>query len=216
MHQSPQQTPALHAGQTATGSGKLTVQAQQLQQQKKLASGAAAVMVKPSSPTTKSKKELLEEKRRRKEERRKIRQAREAKKRAAVVAAATAGATAPAAITTANTATAMSPASAVGGANPPQQSPQPGSQFAIAQYDYNPAAGQTDHLTLKKGDRVQILKKVSKDWLFGKLHNATGLFPAPYMKIVKAVVEEPVVKQPTQMLSPTTELTAGDFLLSNG
>lgn len=54
--------------------------------------------------------------------------------------------------------------------------------FCIAKYDY--AATAPNHLSVKRGDRIEVLSKVGEDrgWWKGSLNGKTGFFPKSYVK----------------------------------
>ena len=53
-------------------------------------------------------------------------------------------------------------------------------QTALAMYDY--AATQPDELSIKVGDKIEILEKIDANWWKGKLNGKIGLVPATYLK----------------------------------
>ncbi|CAI4063599.1 hypothetical protein SUVZ_07G3680 [Saccharomyces uvarum] len=53
-------------------------------------------------------------------------------------------------------------------------------EFVEALYDFE--AQQEGDLSLKTGDKIQILEKISPDWYRGKANNRVGIFPANYVK----------------------------------
>lgn len=54
--------------------------------------------------------------------------------------------------------------------------------YVVALYRYKPE--QPDDLEFKEGDKIQILEKLSADWYKGRLHGATGMVPANYVRVV--------------------------------
>ena len=58
---------------------------------------------------------------------------------------------------------------------------EPDSYEALAQYDFN---GRTEkELTFRKGDILELFKKVSADWWEGAMHKRKGLIPDKYIHI---------------------------------
>lgn len=48
-------------------------------------------------------------------------------------------------------------------------------------YDY---PGQTaDDLDFCEGDRIEIVERISDDWLKGKLNGQVGMFPAAFVEV---------------------------------
>jgi hypothetical protein len=58
--------------------------------------------------------------------------------------------------------------------------PRPSVQTAVAMYEYT--ASQPDELSLRVGDRVEVLEKVDANWWKGRLNGKVGLVPATYLK----------------------------------
>lgn len=52
----------------------------------------------------------------------------------------------------------------------------------VALYDFQ--STQAGDLTLKQGDVVFLITKVSDDWLEGQIANRTGIFPANFIDII--------------------------------
>ncbi|XP_065909782.1 unconventional myosin-Ie-like [Dysidea avara] len=76
-------------------------------------------------------------------------------------------------------------ASRPGGAKPPPRGPKPSigpkpKDTCKALWDY--AAQDTDELTLREGDVVEILKKDPNGWWKGRLRGREGLFPSNYVE----------------------------------
>lgn len=65
-----------------------------------------------------------------------------------------------------------------GRAMPP---PPPASRqkFVIVNYDF--VARDASELDLRRGDRVQVLKEIDKDWMEGTIHGKKGIFPINYV-----------------------------------
>ena len=63
-----------------------------------------------------------------------------------------------------------------------QRSPQNADteEYVEALYDFE--AQQDGDLSLKTGDKIQVLEKISPDWYRGKSNNKIGIFPANYVK----------------------------------
>ncbi|EHN02315.1 Lsb1p [Saccharomyces cerevisiae x Saccharomyces kudriavzevii VIN7] len=53
-------------------------------------------------------------------------------------------------------------------------------EYVEALYDFE--AQQDGDLSLKTGDKIQILEKISPDWYKGKANDMIGIFPANYVK----------------------------------
>ncbi|QHS73444.1 Lsb1p [Saccharomyces paradoxus] len=53
-------------------------------------------------------------------------------------------------------------------------------EYVEALYDFE--AQQDGDLSLKTGDKIQVLEKISPDWYRGKANNKVGIFPANYVK----------------------------------
>ncbi|EJS43640.1 lsb1p [Saccharomyces arboricola H-6] len=53
-------------------------------------------------------------------------------------------------------------------------------EYVEALYDFE--AQQDGDLSLRKGDKIQVLERVSPDWYRGKANNKVGIFPANYVK----------------------------------
>lgn len=57
-------------------------------------------------------------------------------------------------------------------------------EYAEVLYDFQPQ--QDGDLTLRKGDRIAVLEKMSSDWFKGKdSSNNVGVFPANYVKLLE-------------------------------
>lgn len=50
----------------------------------------------------------------------------------------------------------------------------------MVQYDYD--AVQSDELTIRAGDVINLSEKQDADWWFGELKGRTGIFPATYVQ----------------------------------
>ncbi|KAM9329334.1 sorbin and SH3 domain-containing protein 2 [Gastrophryne carolinensis] len=75
---------------------------------------------------------------------------------------------------------------------------------------YNFTADTNVELTLKKGDRVTILKKVDQNWFEGKIAGTSrqGIFPVSYVEIIK--------KSPSKSIGDSTDGYASDRLHNSG
>ncbi|CAH2300362.1 sorbin and SH3 domain-containing 2 isoform X1 [Pelobates cultripes] len=71
---------------------------------------------------------------------------------------------------------------------------------AVAKYNFT--ADTNVELSLKKGDRVMILKKVDQNWYEGKIHgtNRQGIFPTSYVEIVKKSPSKSVGDSPDRSI----------------
>jgi len=58
--------------------------------------------------------------------------------------------------------------------------PRPSLQVATALYDY--AATQPDELSIRAGDKIEILEKIDANWWKGRIGTRTGLVPATYLQ----------------------------------
>lgn len=54
--------------------------------------------------------------------------------------------------------------------------------LGIALYDF--AASQSGDLSLKQGDRVELVRAVNDEWLEGRVGNRSGIFPANFVDVV--------------------------------
>lgn len=64
---------------------------------------------------------------------------------------------------------------------PPESLPTPASSETVeALYDWQ--GHESTDLSLRKGDRIEILEKTNKDWWRGKCNGVEGLFPSNYVK----------------------------------
>lgn len=74
---------------------------------------------------------------------------------------------------------------------------------AIAKYNFT--ADTNVELTLRKGDKVTILKKVDKNWYEGKIPgtNRQGIFPMSYVEIVKKSPSKSPGESPERSLHQT-------------
>lgn len=74
---------------------------------------------------------------------------------------------------------------------------------AIAKYNFT--ADTNVELTLRKGDKVTILKKVDKNWFEGKIPgtNRQGIFPMSYVEIVKKSPSKSPGESPERSLHQT-------------
>ncbi|CAI4038827.1 hypothetical protein SMKI_06G1750 [Saccharomyces mikatae IFO 1815] len=64
-------------------------------------------------------------------------------------------------------------------------------EYVEALYDFE--AQQDGDLSLKTGDKIQVLEKISPDWYKGKANNRVGIFPANYVKpaFTRSVLTKP-------------------------
>ncbi|KAM4708664.1 sorbin and SH3 domain-containing protein 2 isoform 4-T4 [Discoglossus pictus] len=71
---------------------------------------------------------------------------------------------------------------------------------AVAKYNFT--ADTNVELSLKKGDRVMLLKKVDQNWYEGKIPgtNRQGIFPVSYMEIVKKSPSKSVGDSPDRTI----------------
>eukprot|EP00727_Mastigamoeba_balamuthi_P012671 m51a1_g8026 putative protein serine threonine kinase (1159) ;mRNA; f:14879-19850 len=88
---------------------------------------------------------------------------------------------------------------------------QPGADFkleAVATFDYDP--GDESQLTLRKGDRLQLLNAFPEEWLEGSLRGKRGFLPAAYVDVV------PFNPPPAARALPPTRPQGGLPLLARG
>ncbi|KAH3684566.1 hypothetical protein WICPIJ_004456 [Wickerhamomyces pijperi] len=55
-------------------------------------------------------------------------------------------------------------------------------EYAEALYDYSPQ--QPEDLSLRTGDKVKVLERLSPDWWRGENNGRVGMFPSNYVKII--------------------------------
>ena len=61
--------------------------------------------------------------------------------------------------------------------------------LAIALYDY--AGGEDDELALRRGDVVEVTGEAEdQGWLYGKVGEQQGVFPATYIQYIDAMGED--------------------------
>ncbi|KAH3680423.1 hypothetical protein WICMUC_000354 [Wickerhamomyces mucosus] len=54
------------------------------------------------------------------------------------------------------------------------------SEYCEAIYDYN--AQQSEDISLRKGDKITVIAKLSQDWWKGEANGKVGMFPSNYVK----------------------------------
>uniref|UniRef100_A0A8C8SEB5 Neutrophil cytosol factor 4 n=1 Tax=Pelusios castaneus TaxID=367368 RepID=A0A8C8SEB5_9SAUR len=59
---------------------------------------------------------------------------------------------------------------------------------AEALFDFSGTS--TLELNFRKGDLIYLLSRINKDWLEGTVHDATGIFPCAFVKIIKDLPRE--------------------------
>ena len=58
-------------------------------------------------------------------------------------------------------------------------------QKSLARALYNFTAENSFELSMKKGDNIEIVKKIDQNWLYGQIHDRTGIFPSSYVEIIE-------------------------------
>eukprot|EP00511_Aplanochytrium_stocchinoi_P003128 CAMPEP_0204832638 /NCGR_PEP_ID=MMETSP1346-20131115/14308_1 /ASSEMBLY_ACC=CAM_ASM_000771 /TAXON_ID=215587 /ORGANISM="Aplanochytrium stocchinoi, Strain GSBS06" /LENGTH=416 /DNA_ID=CAMNT_0051964585 /DNA_START=241 /DNA_END=1491 /DNA_ORIENTATION=- len=86
---------------------------------------------------------------------------------------------------------------------PPPATPPParGNPMCEALYDY--AAQQADELTVRAGDKIEVLDSSENDWWSGKLNERIGLFPANYVQMLETVAAAPTPLPPPPISTST-------------
>lgn len=83
-------------------------------------------------------------------------------------------------------------------------------KMVIALHDF--AAGSSDELTFRAGDKIVVLNEVLDDWWMGELDGKTGLFPSTYAEVLKdAPPKLPLPRRPSPTSNvPPSSLPSGD------
>ncbi|KAK8076419.1 hypothetical protein PG994_003691 [Apiospora phragmitis] len=55
----------------------------------------------------------------------------------------------------------------------------------VAKWSWYPQAGSNDELLFPRGAEVLEVEDVNSDWFFGCYMGSTGLFPAPYVRVIE-------------------------------
>ncbi|CAL4104341.1 unnamed protein product, partial [Meganyctiphanes norvegica] len=83
----------------------------------------------------------------------------------------------------------------------PEEEGDEDSPYGVAEFDFE--GTQQDDLGFKVGNTIQLLYRVSEDWLFGRCGHSEGMFPQSFIKIVVPLAGEAVPDQASNSSTPT-------------